>query len=259
MSPERPRVHPSAAVGFELAVPDYELGRPGFPDTAVRFLVDRLRLGPGRVCVELGPGTGKLSQLLVPSGVRIVGIEPVDAMRRAFARNVPGGDLVGAVAEELPLRDGVADAAVAAQAFHWFDGLRSLAELARVLRPRSVLGLVWNIRDEDTPWVRAMTDVIEPYRGSTPSHRSMRWHAAFETSDAWSAPERTSFAYVHRTTPDRVVARVLSISFIAMLTDDERAAVARRVREILPTGDEVDVPYVTGVWLSELRSSATIA
>jgi SAM-dependent methyltransferase len=250
MSPDQPRVHPSAAVGFELAVADYEFGRPGFPAAAIRFLVERLRLGPGRVCVELGPGTGKLTELLVPSGVRIVGIEPVAAMRQAFARNV---------AEELPFRDGVADAAVAAQAFHWFDGPRTLAELARVLRPGSALGLVWNIRDEDTPWVRAMTDVIEPYRGNTPSHRSMRWRAAFGPSDAWSAPERTSFAYVHRTTSDRVVARVLSISFIAMLPDDERAAVADRIRAILPPGDEVDVPYVTGVWLSELRSSATTA
>ena len=117
MSPDHPRVHPSAAVGFELAVADYEFGRPGFPDAAIRFLVERLRLGAGRVCVELGPGTGKLTELIVPSGVRIVGIEPVAAMRQAFARNVPAGDLVGAVAEELPLRDGAADAAMAAQAF----------------------------------------------------------------------------------------------------------------------------------------------
>ncbi len=187
------------------------------------------------------------------------GSNPSPRCGRPSPATFPRGDLVGAVAEELPLRDGVADAAVAAQAFHWFDGPRALAELARVLRPGCVLGLVWNIRDEDTPWVRAMTDVIEPYRGSTPSHRSMRWRAAFETSDAWSAPERTSFAYVHRTTPDRVVARVLSISFIAMLTEDERSSVADRIRAILPPGDEVDVPYVTGVWLSGLRSSATIA
>jgi len=259
MSPEQPRVHPSAAAGFERAVAEYELGRPGFPDVAVRFLLERLRLGSGRLCVELGPGTGKLTELLAPSGVRILGIEPVQAMRKAFARNVPGADLVGAVAEELPLRAGVADAAVAAQAFHWFDGSRALAELARVLRPGSMLGLVWNIRDEDTPWVRSMSDVIEPYRGSTPSHRSMRWRAAFETSDEFGPPERTSFLYVHRTTPARVVARVLSISFIAMLADDERSAVADRIRGILPPGDDVDIPYVTGVWLSERRSSATIA
>jgi len=253
------RVHPSAAAGFELAAAEYEFGRPSFPPAAVDLLVERLRLEPGRTCVELGPGTGKLTELLIASGVRIVGIEPVAAMRAAFARNVPTAGLIGGVAEELPMRDGAADAAVAAQAFHWFDGVRALTDLARVLVPGGRLALVWNIRDEATPWVREMSEVIEPYRGTTPSHRSMRWMEAFASSDDFSEPERTSFPYVHHTSPERAVARALSISFIATLPVAERAAVAHRIRAILPAGDEVTVPYVTGVWVSERRSSATIA
>ncbi|HTG46968.1 MAG TPA: class I SAM-dependent methyltransferase [Actinomycetota bacterium] len=257
MSPE-PRVHPSAAAGFERAVADYEAGRPSFPPEAVALLTRELGLAPGRTCIELGPGTGKLTELLRPAGARIVGIEPVAAMRAAFARNLPGLGLVGGVAEELPLRDGCAQAAVAAQAFHWFDGPRALRELARTLVDGSSLGLIWNVRDEDTPWVRAMTETIEPYRGTTPSHRSMRWREAFAGTDAFADPERTSFPYVHRTSPERTVARVLSISFIAILPDEERAAVADRIREIVPAGGTIDVPYRTDVWLSR-RSSATIA
>jgi SAM-dependent methyltransferase len=258
MSPE-PRVHPSAAAGFQRAVADYELGRPSFPEAAIGFLVERLGLGPGRTCLELGAGTGKLTELLEPSGVRILAVEPLPAMRAAFARNVPAAALVGGVAEELPLRDGVADSAVAAQAFHWFDGARALTELERVLMPAAVLALVWNVRDEDAPWVRAMTEVIEPYRGTTPSHRSMRWREAFAASDAFGEPERTWFPYVHRTSPERVVARVLSISFIATLPETERRVVADRIRAIMPAGEEVDVPYRTDVWVSVRRSSATIA
>jgi SAM-dependent methyltransferase len=173
MSPD-PRIHPAAATGFERSVEDYERGRPDFPMAAVDFLVERLRLGPGRTLLELGPGTGKLTRLLAPTRARIVAIEPVAAMREALARNAPAAEVLDAVAEELPVEDESIDAAVAAQAFHWFDGPRALDELGRVLRGGGRLGLVWNVRDESVPWIGELTDLIEPYRGDTPSHRALR-------------------------------------------------------------------------------------
>ena len=251
MSPD-PRVHPSAAAGFERAVGDYERGRPDFPDAAVAFLVDELGLVAGRTLLELGAGTGKLTRLLAPSGTRIVAVEPVAAMRAALARNVTDAEIVEAVAEDLPLDDGSIDAAVAAQAFHWFDGPRTLRELARVLRPGAGLALVWNVRDESVPWIRGITELIEPYRRDTPSHRSRRWAAAFDTTDDFEPLTLTAFPYLHRTTAEAAVARVLSISFIATLPDAERRHVADEVRRIVPDG-EVAFSYRTEIWTSRRR------
>lgn len=254
-------VHRSAAVGFERASDAYERGRPDFPAEAVAFVADRLALRPGTTLVELGPGTGKLTRLLGPTGARIVGIEPVAAMRAKLVANVPGVEAVDAFAEDLPLQDGSADAAVAAQAFHWFDGDRALGELARVLRDDGGLALVWNVRDEDTTWVRAMSELIEPFRGDTPSHRAMRWREAFERTDAFTPLVRTSFAYNHHTTPDRVVDRVLSISFIATLSDRQRGGVAEGMRRLLasdPTTagrEEIVFPYRTDVWACDRRAT----
>ena len=75
-------------------------------------------------------------------------------MREALSHNLPEVEILDAVAEDLPLADGAVDAAVAAQAFHWFDGERALSELARVLRPGAPIALVWNVRDESVPWVQ---------------------------------------------------------------------------------------------------------
>src|SRR5947208_5684437 len=214
------RVHPSA-LAFERVVAGYERGRPDFPDRAIGFLVDRLSLAPDRMLLELGAGTGKLTRLLAPSGVRIIAVEPLAAMRGALGRNVPDVEVLDAVAEDLPLGQGSIDAAVAAQAFHWFDGDRALTELARVLLPAAPIALVWNVRDESVPWIRELTELIEPYRGDTPSHRSLRWKAAFDASHAFLPPELTSFPYLHATTRERIVARVLAIRFIAALAAQE--------------------------------------
>ena len=246
--PSDARVHPSV-LGFERAVADYERGRPGFPDRAVAFLVDRLSLGPGRTLLELGAGTGKLTRLLAPSGARILAVEPLVAMREALSHNLPEVEILDAVAEDLPLADGAVDAAVAAQAFHWFDGERALSELARVLRPRAPIALVWNVRDEAVPWIRELTELIEPHRGDAPSHRSLRWRAAFDASDAFPPPELTSFPYVHETTREGIVARVSSISFIATLAPDERERVAAAVQRLVPA-DQVAFAYRTDVWIS---------
>src|SRR5207253_9140397 len=77
--PSDARVHPSA-LAFERVVADYERGRPEFPDRAIGFLVDRLSLTPDRTLLELGAGTGKLTRMLAPDGVRIIAVEPLAAM-----------------------------------------------------------------------------------------------------------------------------------------------------------------------------------
>jgi SAM-dependent methyltransferase len=254
-------VHRSAAVGFERSAGAYERGRPDFPDEAVAYLTERLRLGPVTTLVELGAGTGKLTRRLAPTGARIDCIEPVPAMRAALAAGVPGIETIDALAEDLPLEDRSVDAAGAAQAFHWFDADRALAELARVLRDGGGLGLVWNVRDEGVAWVRAMSELIEPFRGDTPSHRAMRWREAFDRTDAFTPPVRRSFVYGHRTTIDAVIDRVLSISFIATLPKGEQAGVADAMCVLLTSDpatagrEEIVFPYRTDVWACDRRAT----
>src|ERR671930_370359 len=64
----------------------------------------------------------------------------------AYARGRPG---YPAPAEQLPVADDTADAVVCGEAFHWFDGERTLEELARVLRPGGGVGLIWNLHRWD--------------------------------------------------------------------------------------------------------------
>jgi SAM-dependent methyltransferase len=146
------------------------------------------------------------------------------------------------------------DAVTVGQAFHWFRGREALAEIHRVLRPSGRLGLIWNFRDEAVPWVAELTRIMEPHRGSAPRAAAGTWREAFERTALFGPLERASFRHIHRLTPDGVVARVASVSFVAALAEPERATVLESVRELLARDPdtrgraEVELPYRTDVY-----------
>jgi SAM-dependent methyltransferase len=133
-----------AAPSFARSANAYERARPGYAPEAVAALVERLDLGSGSVVVDLAAGTGKLARQLVPSGARIVAVEPLAEMRSL----VPAGiEVLAGTAEAIPLPHDFAHAVTVAQAFHWFDAEAALREIERVLRSRGLLALISNRRE----------------------------------------------------------------------------------------------------------------
>jgi ubiquinone/menaquinone biosynthesis C-methylase UbiE len=136
-------VHRAAATGFARSVEAYERGRPDYPPEAIAYLQRELELRAGRTVVDLAAGSGKLTRQLVALRCEVIAVEPVDEMRAAIGAGIR---TLEGTAEAIPLPDASADAVTVAQAFHWFDGPKALAEIARVLRPGGALALVWNRR-----------------------------------------------------------------------------------------------------------------
>jgi SAM-dependent methyltransferase len=249
-----PRIHRAAANGYEACVERYERGRPGYPTDALACLAERIGIRAGRDIVELGAGTGKLTELLVHTGARITAIEPVDAMREALERNCPTVTALDGIAEAIPLADASADAVIVAQAFHWFDGERALAEIHRVLRPERALGLLWNVRDEASDWSERLTAIFDRLAGNGPRYRDMRWRAAFERTDRF-APLHHQVAYhVHQLSRETFLDRVLSVSYVASAPEAERARVVEEVKTLLDSDpqlagtDVLVIPYRTDVY-----------
>ncbi len=98
--------------------------------------------------LDLGAGTGKLTRTLVALGHDVVAVEPSAPMLAQLRRALPHVEALEGGAEAIPVADARADAALAGQAFHWFDPTRALPEIQRVLCPAGVLGVVWNVLDE---------------------------------------------------------------------------------------------------------------
>jgi SAM-dependent methyltransferase len=247
-------VHPRAAVGFGRAADAYERGRPDYPAEAIAWLSERLELGPGRTVVDLAAGTGKLSRLLLPTGARVVAVEPVAAMRETLARVVPEAETVDGTAEAMPLPDGFADAVTVAQAFHWFSTQEALAEIHRILRSGGGLAPVWNGRDLDAPVQVALDEMISRHRGDVPSHRSGRWMSAFETTELFGPLEAHLVPHHQELDRRTLVDRVMSTSVMAALPDDERRqAVADLEAVAARHAGPIRIDYTTQVYVCRRR------
>jgi ubiquinone/menaquinone biosynthesis C-methylase UbiE len=178
-------------------------------------------------------------------------------MRAALRESCPGAEVVDGTAEAMPLPSGSADAVTVAQAFHWFDGERALAEIHRVLRARGRLALVWNVRNLEQPVQRELERILDRYRGATPSHRSGQWRAAVESTDLFRAVASDRFPHIQEVDAAGLTARVASISFIAALPAGERAAVLREVRALAePEGRPTALEYDTEVFVHRANATA---
>jgi SAM-dependent methyltransferase len=219
------------ARGYDAAAGAYARGRPDYPAEAVERIAGWLGLAPGVLVADLGAGTGKLARLIAERGARVLAVDPSGPML-AHAR-APGMLPVRAVAESLPVRDGALDGAAAGTAFHWFDGLRAVAELHRALRPGGRLALAWNVRDESVPWVAELGRILRRLEGTTPRYRHGTWRRALDAEPRRFRPAgELTLRHVQRLTLPVLLDRVASVSFVAAAAEAERAAVLDEVRAL---------------------------
>jgi SAM-dependent methyltransferase len=229
--------HPTAAAGFDRAADAYERGRPGYPAEAVAHLAAHFGLAEGVTVLDLAAGTGKLTRMLATTGATVVAVEPVEGMRRVLENAVPGARVLAGTAEAIPVADGSVDAITVAQAFHWFDADRALAEIARALRPGGGLALIWNTFDTSVPWVETLRTLVAVHRHGEPAYGHTSWRDALTATQMFEPLEEHTFGLVQELETDELVDRIGSTSYIATLDDADRRQLFDEVRALV-----ADVP-----------------
>jgi SAM-dependent methyltransferase len=240
---------------------DYERGRPGWPPE----VVDTPGLPPAATVLELGAGTGKLTHLLVSTFSRVVAVEPAEAMRRLLVSLCPEAEALAGSAEEIPLADASVDAVLAAECFSWFDGERALAEIARVLRPRGVLVLMWNLPAGPTePSIEAVEQLLrrrgpgrtkfgaDPLDLNPTRYASGEWRLPFADSP-FEELQETRLPNPQTVDRDGLVAFFASMGWIADLPDVDRLPLLDEVRSLLPAA-EYQRPWETHVHWTRLSA-----
>lgn len=139
----------------------YDEVRARYPSPVIDELVARVDLAPRSAVLDIGCGTGLLSEPFVARGHRVLGIEPSRDMARVARRKFAGN-----LDFRLHLVDFEAwspgaerfDLAVCGQAWHWMDPATRFVQAAGALRDEGHLALVWNAPDHGEGPLREAMD-----------------------------------------------------------------------------------------------------
>ncbi len=139
----------------------YDRVRPGYPADSADWLIGSIGRTAGVAdAADIGAGTGKFTALLVERGLAVTAVDPSADMLAQLRFSLSGVPATEGTAEDTGLPEGAFDVVSVAQAWHWCDPIPASTELARILRPGGVLGLVWNQLDTSVPWVHRLSRIM---------------------------------------------------------------------------------------------------
>ncbi|MBI4445325.1 MAG: methyltransferase domain-containing protein [Acidobacteria bacterium] len=251
---QRNQIHETAIRGYTSSADCYERARPEYPAALLDYLTDTFLLSGEQRVLELGAGTGKFTRLLLRSNSKIVVLEPVPPMQKQFRLVLPSTPLLSGIAERLPIKSQSIDLVCSAQSFHWFQVTNAAEEIHRVLKPHGKLVLVWNVRDERFAWVRRMSELMAPFQGTTPRYHSGEWKRVLESLGLFSPLQLVQFHHCHSASPELVLERIASVSFVAALDVKNKTRLLESMRQMMQTHPEtagktvLEMPYRTDLF-----------
>jgi SAM-dependent methyltransferase len=262
------------AASFGGIASQYARYRPGPPPAAVDWILPE----GAQTVVDLGAGTGALTRLLVGRVPNVVAVEPDDRMRAVLAEAVPSARAVAGRGESMPLPDASANAVIASTSWHWMDLIPTLTEVARVLGPGGVLGVLWTGPDAEAPFMAQAQAAMSAFgqtseAGGTDEIDEGAAELAKAINDPVAAhqvleippgvpfdqPEKTECKWDQALTADDLLGLLGTFSWVITMDDDKRRGLYEMARLLLRQegieGDvTIDVGYSAEVWKARRHS-----
>jgi len=239
------RVSVSPQERFSNRADTYARYRPSYPAEVLDAIVDAM---PSGVVADVGAGTGIFARLLADRGYEVHAIEPNQAMSE-YGSETESIRWHNGSAEETGLPDQSVDLITAAQAFHWFDKPAFRIECNRILKPKGMIALVWNIRDKTTPFGSDLAEIIAPYSGARTKHHE---ETESEFKEFFNGYERRDFKFVENLDFEALAGRLHSASYMPVAGTPEAAPMLAKLQEVFDRhrqGDTVEIAYITELFI----------
>ncbi len=238
---------------------------------------DRLRSGPSNEALdwliplgatdalEIGAGTGILTELLTARIPHVTAVEPDDRMRIVLESRHTGAEVVAGTAEQIPADAASRDVVIAQSAWHWVDEARAVPEVARVLRPGGRLSLVWSGPDRTVDWMRSLWAggvVFSPEDKEGGDARRRRRHLVNVEVDGESPfgePETILFRWARPMTRTDLVALAATYSVVINMDGADRQRHLDAMTRYLASHegflgqDVIEVPMRSYCWRADKR------
>ena len=261
---------------FSSDVAAYEIGRPGYPERVYELLGQVCGLGPGTDVLEIGPGTGQATGLLLDGGASVTAVELGSELAARLEAKYAGRNLsveVGAF-EEVALTPESFDLIVAATSFHWVPPDVGLRRCADLLRPDGWVALWWTyfgdpdrpdpFRDALTPLFEKLApSLVDPFPGAAFEAGGAHPYALdatariaeIEATGRFGPVRHETIAWTGRHTPSELRAMFATFSPCLALSPSERPVVLDAIEQLAAETFHglVDRPYLTLTYLAQRR------
>jgi len=233
----------------------YEATRRGYPGHIVDFVVTTAEVGPGSRTLEVGCGTGQLTESLASFELDLTAIDIGPSMIEAARRRLANPAVTFQVTsfEDFSGAEASFDLIISGTAFHWVDPDVKFSKPARLLRPGGWLALLSTGERYDDPFGAALRDmwIALGRHGDT-------WASAPKVSETQIAGDTGLFeAPVHRTDAQRMVlpvetvigvenTRATSLSW----SDEVRREFTQEMRRHLGSQTEVHLTQETSLTMA---------
>jgi SAM-dependent methyltransferase len=243
---------PRADPGWDYGpLADHYDARPHYARGLVASILRERNVQPKSVALDIGAGTGRLTERLCEAGLRVIALEPNARMReRALSKDVArDAAWIAASGEALPCCGDSVDLVAFGSSFNVLDAHVALDECARVLRSGGVWLAIWNHRDLDDPLQREIEAIIrrhvpqfEPGRRRGSPAADVAAHGAFDDIRAHEQPfvadvDRTQWLEAWR-----------SHATLQRQAGSRVAPIMRDIDAAIPDIATVRVPYVSRAW-----------
>ena len=176
-------------------------------------------------------------------------------MRAILAERHPDARALEGTAELLPLQSASVDAVLVGSAFHWFDQVAALAEVARVLRAPGVLGLLGNAFDTSTPWVASLRAILGPPAIQRPGH----WPPQELLGEYFEEISEASFPHSQRVDLATLRDLASSRSSVAILDPVERDALLARIETLWRDSEDLTGSESSTLgWVTRVRRCSAL-
>ena len=240
---------------FSDRAADYVKYRPSYPDAAIDKILEGLGSISQLVAADIGAGTGISSRLLAERGIRVLAIEPNEAMRQA-AQPHALVEFQAATAENTNLSNACVDLVTCFQSFHWFNPQPTLLEFHRILKPSGRLAVVWNERDRYNEFTAKYTQLVQIASENHPAEQRRIAVEPILTTPLFPNVQQYRFAYKQNLDLSGLIGRTMSTSYIPRegATHEQLMADLQQLYESnCDRYGKVSLVYSTSVFLAQAQ------
>jgi len=232
---------------FGLLAKDYVQHRRGYPDAVYEAIRDRL---PAREidALDVGCGTGVVAHVLAGFCRSVTGTDKEEEMIEQSRQDAPKNcHFLVAPAEALPFAEASFDLITVAQAFHWFDHGKAIAEFRRVIRLDSLIVIFRKRANDGT---RILADFVWPVLGKYVDRTKLE-----RNQNDFSVLRNAGFAsctvinipYEEPYTPDEYLGFLRTHSVYNLVPEHQRQAYLDDMRQAMTSHLENNLVIIRGV------------